>query len=163
MSLNKGLYTTTYILRKYRKEDALRGLSKKQLEKITHTLDKEMQYQNSKYSSFLTFLGLVLVVIFFIMPIISNAVGSGELTIINGEIYQLESVDLKMEGEEYDNYPDGVTGTYKIFTGFKDMESSVKVVMILYGLICCYYIFSFMYTRKIYKIYNLARYVCSLK
>ena len=163
MNLNQGLYSSTYILLKYRKEDALRELSKKQLEKVTDTLDKELQFQISKNSGFLTFLGLILVVIFFIMPIISNGVGGGEFTIIEDEIYRLESVDVKMVGEEYKNYPDGVTGTYKIFPGFEDMESSVKVGIILYLLICIYYITSLLYTKKIYKIYNRARYICSLK
>ncbi|QUG41249.1 hypothetical protein KD050_18525 [Psychrobacillus sp. INOP01] len=106
---------------------------------------------------------MILVVIFFVVPIISDGVSGSEFTVIDDKIYQLESVDVKMVGEEYNNYPDGVTGTYKIFAGFDDMEISIKIGTVSYVLISFYYFSSFLYTKKLYKIYNLARYICSLK
>lgn len=166
MSLNEGLYSSKYILKKYRKEVALRELSKKNLEKVIDTLDKELQFQNSHNSGFFAFLGLVLVLILFIAPMMINNDFGGVFTIIDDRKYKLESIDLKMIGEEYNLYPEGVTGTYKIDKGFEAIENNMALVRIgtfFYILICLYYYSSLLHTKKIYKIYKRARYICSLK
>lgn len=163
MSLSEGLYSSKYILKKYSKEDALRGLSKKQLVKVIDTLDKELQFQNSNNSGSLAFFGLVLVVIFYIMPLMTNSIGGGTFTSFNGKTYKLESVDLKMIGEEFNGYPDGVTGTYKIYNGFGENMTLINIGMFFYMLICIHYFSSTLHTRKIYKVYNRASYICSLK
>lgn len=166
MNLNEGLYSHVYILRKLKKVDVLKNLSKKQLEKLLQTLDKELQFQNSYSSGFLAFMGLILVIVFYTMPILSSETGGGNFLGIDDRYYKLESIDVKMIGEEYDYYPDGVTGTYSTYKENEDFGQklvSLRIGMIFYVLIGLHYLNSLLYSRKIYKVYNTARYIHSLK
>lgn len=161
MNLNRGLHESTYIIKKYKTEEKMRKLSKEQLEKVMSTLHNELQFQNSKLSSFLAWLGLYLAVFVFIIPIVSNAKVSGEFRKFDGKMYQLESVELKMVGEENDV----VNGTFSRYD-YEGIQNSLLALNIGGGflvLICIYYLRALRITSKIHKLYNLARYLHSRK
>lgn len=162
VALNRGLYDSKFILKNYKTEDSLRGLSKKQIEKVIDTLEKELNFQTNYLSVYLMFTALIFAIIFFIVPNTNNEIGSGIFTNINGKDYQLESINL--EYKDF-NYPekDNINGTFKYFGGFE------KSLLIIYGscalLAGIYLVFftNIYHWRKLRKLYNNARYIYSLK
>lgn len=165
MELNRGLFDSKYILKNYKEEDKLRELSKKQLEKMIDTLEKELNFQTSFLSVFLAFTAVIFAVIFFIIPNINNELGSGAFKTIGKNTYQLESINLELKKEDIGvNYLDKeVSGTYKYFSGLKN------TLIIIFGgsflLIGIYLVFfSNIYSLgKLRKLYKNARYIHSLK
>ena len=141
----------------------LKNLSKKQLEKLLQTLEKEIQYQSNSNNSFLAFMGLILLIIFYLIPIVSSRLDDEELILFSGRTYQLEIVDRKMTGKEFDNYPDGVTGSYKVFDSFDSILFSFNMGIVIYVAIFLYYFNTVFSSWRLYKVYKLARYIHSLK
>lgn len=163
MNLNRGLYVSKYILKKYKKEEALKELSKKQLEKVIETLNEEIQFQNVKTSGFLTFFGLILVVIFFVIPIMLTAFDSNYIRIIDDKSYQLESIELNIFEEEFERYPEGVTGTFKKYMDPIKILLPIVFSLFIYLILTFYYLSSLLRIQKLYKLLNLSRYIHSLK
>ncbi len=160
VDLNRGLYDSKFILKHYKTEDKLKRLSKKQIEKVIDTLEKELNYQSNYLSVFLMFTALIFTIIFFIVPN-TKEIESGIFRTIDNKTYQLESINLDIDVDYLDK--DKISGTYKYFDGFE------KSLVIIYGstalLIGIYLVFfsNVYYWRRIRKLYNNARYIHSLE
>ncbi|GED62726.1 hypothetical protein ACQKEY_19130 [Lysinibacillus fusiformis] len=163
MSLNRGLYDVKFILKKYKTEEKMKKLSKEQLEKIISTLEIELHFQNNRRGAILTFIGSILVVMFFMIPIMTNSIGSGYFQNFNGDMYQLESVELELLWNEERQYNDNVMGTFKQYNGSQKEIFALKMGLFIYVGICLVYFSSLFYINRIYKLYNQARYIHSLK
>ncbi|MGE7926346.1 hypothetical protein [Lysinibacillus xylanilyticus] len=163
MSLNRGLYDSKYILKKYKSEEKMKKLSKEQLEKIINTLETELNFQNNKRGAILAFLGSILVIMFFTIPIMTSSIGSGNFQRFNGEPYQLESVELEMLWNQDDQYNDKVMGTFTKYNGSQKEILALQFSKYIYIVVCFIYFSSLFYINRIYKLYNQARYIHSLK
>ncbi|MED4887781.1 hypothetical protein [Lysinibacillus fusiformis] len=163
MSLNRGLYDIKYILKKYKTEEKMKKLSKEQLEKIINTLEIELHFQNNRRGAILTFVGSILVIMFFIIPIMTKSIGSGYFQNFNGDMYQLESVQLEMLWNKDSQYNDNVMGTFTQYNGSQKEILALKLGQYIYLAVCLIYFSSHIYINKIYKLYNQARFIHSLK